>query len=54
MHDVEVGKDVVERILARRGRFHLYEEIAPQKAAFVVIDMQKTVMTFKSWDHPRC
>ncbi len=40
MHDVEIGADVVERVTARRGRYHLYDEINPATSAFVVVDMQ--------------
>ena len=37
MHDVEIGADIVERVLARRG---LFDALDPEKTAFVVIDMQ--------------
>ena len=40
MHNVEIGDDIRERLKARRGRYHLYDEIDANKAAFVVIDMQ--------------
>ena len=40
MHKVEIGADIVERVLARRGRLHLYDSLDPKKTAFVVIDMQ--------------
>ncbi len=40
MHDVEIGTDIVERLKARRGRYHLYETIDPKTSAFIVIDMQ--------------
>ena len=39
MHDVDVRQHIVDRVLARRGRYHLYERIDPRRAAFVVIDM---------------
>ena len=39
MHDVDVRQHIVERVIARRGRYHLYERIDPRRAAFVVIDM---------------
>ncbi len=42
MHDVEVRPEIVDRVLARRGRFHLFEELDPRKTALVVIDMQRT------------
>jgi len=40
MHKVSIGKDIVERVEQRRGRYHLYDVIDPVKSAFVVIDMQ--------------
>lgn len=40
MHNVSIGKDVLERLQLRRGRVHLYDRIEPRKTAFVVIDMQ--------------
>ena len=40
MHDVEIGADIVARVLARRGRYHLFDWLDPAKTAFVVIDMQ--------------
>ena len=40
MHQVEIGRDIVERLEARRGRYHLYENIDPVRTAFVVVDMQ--------------
>lgn len=47
MHEVQIRQDIVDRVIARRGRFHLYDSIDPRKAAFVVIDMQN------SFCHPR-
>ena len=42
MHNVEIGQDIIERVLARRGRVHLFESIDPAKTALVVVDMQNT------------
>jgi ureidoacrylate peracid hydrolase len=39
MHDADVRPHIRERVLARRGRYHLYERIDPRRSAFVVIDM---------------
>jgi len=39
MHDVDVRPHIKDRVLARRGRYHLYDRIDPQRSAFVVIDM---------------
>ena len=40
MHNVEISADIVERVLVRRGRLHLYDSLDPEKTAFVIIDMQ--------------
>ena len=40
MHDVTIGEDVKQRLLARRGRVHLYDSLEASRSAFVVIDMQ--------------
>jgi ureidoacrylate peracid hydrolase len=40
MHQVTVRQEIIERVLARRGRHHLYDSLDPTKTAFVVIDMQ--------------
>jgi ureidoacrylate peracid hydrolase len=40
MRGVEIRKEIVERVLARRGRLHLFESLDPKRSALVVIDMQ--------------
>ena len=40
MHKVEIRREIVERVLARRGRLHLYESLDPKRTALLVIDMQ--------------
>ena len=42
MHSVTVRKEIVDRVLQRRGRYHLFDRLDPQRTAFVVIDMQST------------
>jgi ureidoacrylate peracid hydrolase len=42
MHKVEIGQDIIERVLKRRGRVHLFDRVDPAKTAFVVVDMQNT------------
>jgi ureidoacrylate peracid hydrolase len=36
-----ISKHIIERVIARRGRLHIFEEIEARRAALVVIDMQK-------------
>lgn len=40
MHQVSVRPEIIERVLARRGRYHLFDSLDPAETAFVVIDMQ--------------
>src|SRR5262245_21560499 len=37
---VEIRREIVERVLARRGRLHLFDRLDPGKSALLVIDMQ--------------
>src|SRR5262245_55678471 len=40
MHSAEIRKEIVDRVLARRGKLHLYDRLDPKKTALLVIDMQ--------------
>lgn len=40
MHDVTVRQEIIDRVLARRGRHHLFDALNPAKTAVLVIDMQ--------------
>jgi ureidoacrylate peracid hydrolase len=40
MHRVEIRREIVERVLARRGRLHLYDALELKRTALLVIDMQ--------------
>lgn len=42
MHEVGVRQEIVDRVLARRGRYHLFDHLEPAETAFVIIDMQGT------------
>ena len=42
MHDVEIRQEIVDRVLARRNRLHLFDALDPTETAFVIIDMQNT------------
>ena len=44
MHDIEIRPEIIERVMARRGRLHLFENLAPAKTALIVIDMQNTFL----------
>ena len=40
MHRVTIRREIVDRVLARRGRYHLFDALDPAATAFVVVDMQ--------------
>ncbi len=42
MHDVQIRPEIVERVLKRRGRYHVFDALDPAATAFVIIDMQNT------------
>lgn len=44
MHNVPIRQEIMERVLARRGRYHLFENLVPAQTALVVIDMQPTFL----------
>ena len=44
MHRFEVPSELIDRIVARRGRRHAFATIEPAKTALLVIDMQNTFM----------
>jgi ureidoacrylate peracid hydrolase len=41
MHKVTVRQEIIDRVLARRGRFHWFDELDPRRTALVVVDMQE-------------
>jgi ureidoacrylate peracid hydrolase len=40
MASADIRREIVERVLARRGRLHLFDRLDPKRSALVVIDMQ--------------
>jgi ureidoacrylate peracid hydrolase len=42
VHRVEIRQEIIDRVLARRGRYHLFDRLDPRHTALVVIDMQTT------------
>jgi len=44
MHAVTIPKSVIDRVIERRGREHVYENLDPAKSALVVVDMQNAFM----------
>jgi ureidoacrylate peracid hydrolase len=44
MHKIAIPQSVVERVIARRGREHVYDNLDPRKTALLVVDMQNAFM----------
>jgi ureidoacrylate peracid hydrolase len=44
MHKVSITQSVIDRVIAKRGREHVFENIEPTKTALVVVDMQNAFM----------
>lgn len=42
MHEVTVRQEIADRVVRRRGRYHLFDRLDPARTALVVIDMQGT------------
>ena len=41
MHKVTVRQEIIDRVVARRGRYHWFEDLDPRRTALVVVDMQE-------------
>jgi ureidoacrylate peracid hydrolase len=44
MHKIAIPQSVVDRVIARRGREHIHDDLDPAKTALVVVDMQNAFM----------
>jgi ureidoacrylate peracid hydrolase len=44
MHKVSISQSVLDRVIARRGREHIFDDLSPAKTALVVVDMQNGFM----------
>jgi ureidoacrylate peracid hydrolase len=44
MHPLSIPKSVIDRVIERRGREHVYDDLDPRTSALVVVDMQNAFM----------
>ncbi len=44
MHNSHIPPDVVERVIKRRGKEHIHDDLMPSKTALIVVDMQNAFM----------
>jgi ureidoacrylate peracid hydrolase len=42
MHKVSIRPEIIDRVIARRGKLHWFDTLDPKKTALIVIDMQET------------
>jgi len=42
MNNTGIRQEIIDRVLARRGKLHLFDRFVPEETALVVIDMQPT------------
>lgn len=42
MHNIGIRQEIIDRVMARRGRLHLFDRLDPARTAVVNIDMQHT------------
>ena len=44
MHKISIPQSVIDRVVARRGREHIFDDLDPARTALVVVDMQNGFM----------
>ncbi|MCC2096343.1 MAG: cysteine hydrolase [Hyphomicrobiales bacterium] len=44
MHNIDIPQEVIERVVKRRGREHIHDDLMPSKTALIVVDMQNAFM----------
>jgi ureidoacrylate peracid hydrolase len=44
MHKIAIAQSVIDRVVARRGREHVFDDLDPARTALVVVDMQNGFM----------
>ena len=44
MHNSHIDPEVIARVVARRGREHIHDDLTPSRTALIVVDMQNAFM----------
>src|SRR5262245_66198121 len=44
MHKIAIPQSIIDRVIARRGREHIHDDLDPVRTALVVVDMQNAFM----------
>jgi ureidoacrylate peracid hydrolase len=42
MHPIGIRQEIIDRVMARRGRLHWFDQLDPARTALVAVDMQST------------
>jgi ureidoacrylate peracid hydrolase len=52
MHKISIPQSVIDRVVARRGREHIFDDLDPAKTALIVVDMQNGFMLHETAHAP--
>ncbi len=44
MHKIDLPQSIVDRVIVRRGRAHVHDDLDPARTALIVVDMQNAFM----------
>jgi len=44
MHKVAIPQTIVDRVIARRGKEHVFDDFDPARTALIVVDLQNGFM----------
>lgn len=44
MHTIDIPQEVIDRVIKRRGKEHVHDDLIPSKTALIVVDMQNAFM----------
>ncbi len=44
MHKINIPQPIIDRVVARRGKLHMFRDIEPAKTAHVIVDLQNGFM----------
>ena len=45
MHNIKIRQHIIDRVISRRGKFHLFERLEAKSTALIIIDMQNTFLS---------
>jgi len=45
MHNIKIRQHIIDRVISRRGKLHLFERLEAKSTALIIIDMQNTFLS---------